>query len=172
MDLSNIIIGIVALALFVVPIMYIKSIQKKKAARHLQEFLDLGKAQQLTLTRHEFWDDNYGIGLDEGQQKLFYVNKFAGREQQLVVPLANMKQCTVSTTNREANGSKIMEQIGLRFVSRNPKDREMYLEFYNREVNLMLSEELQIANRWSALANESIKSASASNLSPTTVHSA
>ena len=169
MDLSTIIISIIALMLFVVPIMYIKSVQKKKAQKHLNEFLGQAQAQQLQLTQHEFWDDCYGIGLDEAKQKLFYVKKHQGNEQQQVVNLAEMKSCSVSTTSREAGDNTVIEQISLRFTPRTPKAQELYLEFYSHEVNLMVSGELRTANKWSDIANESIKSSFVPNASPSTV---
>jgi len=172
MDLSTIIIGIVALALFVVPIMYIQRVQKRKAEKQLHEFITQGEAQQLKLTKHEFWDDCYGIGLDERQQKLFYVRKFKDREQQKVVSLADMKKCSVSNLSRESNGTKVIDQIELRFTPRDAKAQDVCLEFYSREVNLMLAEELQTANKWSAIANEGIVAASASVSSHTSVPTA
>ena len=131
----------------------------------MNEFLGLARSQQLQLTRHEFWDDCYGVGLDEGQQKLFYVKKHQDTAQQQVVTLADMKSCSVSTTSRDSGGNKVIEQISLRFTPRNPSAKEFYLEFYSHEVNLMLSEELQTANKWSDVVNESIKASSVSNTS-------
>ncbi len=152
------------MALFVVPILYVQRKQKSRTAKLLSDFLRLGESRQLRVTKHELWNDCYGIGLDEGQKKLFYVSTRNSNEQQLLVNLLDLKKSTVASVRREVNGSKIIDQVGLRLTPREGK--ELYLEFYNKEENLNMSGELQLAEKWNGLISGSIAAATVAGTAP------
>ncbi|WP_018477592.1 hypothetical protein [Pontibacter roseus] len=156
MDLETIVIGLFALAVFVLPILYIQRKQKAKAGKALGNFLALGEQHQLRLTQHESWNEFYAIGLDEGQRKLFYLNQQEAQVPPIVVDLTEVKKCEVANEYRELNGNRIIDLIGLRLTFRNPAQREQILEFYSKEGNTMLSVELQLARKWSDRINAAI----------------
>lgn len=142
------------MALFVAPILYIQRKQKAKTAKLLSDFLRLAEARQLKITAHELWSECYGIGLDEGQQKLFYVSTREGNEQQVQINLTDVKKCAVVSAGRDVSDGKVIDQVELRLTPRNGK--ELHLEFYNKEENLHMSGELQIAQKWSDLVNAAV----------------
>ncbi|GAB3196254.1 hypothetical protein ABID22_002830 [Pontibacter aydingkolensis] len=166
MDLETLIIGAISLAVFIVPIILIQSKQKAKKNKLLSEFLASGEQQQLRITQYDFWNQCYGIGLDEVQQKLFYANKCAGKEQQLVINLAEVSKCRLVSEKREVNGNVVFDLIGLHISFRNPKLPDQHLEFYNKEISLSLMDELQLAEKWNALSNKLISGAKASEKQP------
>ncbi|WP_073851639.1 hypothetical protein [Pontibacter flavimaris] len=160
MDLTTIVIACLALVVFIVPIMYLQRNQKQKTGEASAEFLALAEQQQARLTKHELWNDRYAIGLDEGQKKLLYLRKDDVQEQKLFLHLADFKKSTVSSESRDVNGTKVFDLIELRLAPRNPKHAEVRLEFYNKEVSIMLSGEMLLAQKWSSLISASIAEAS------------
>jgi hypothetical protein len=164
MNSETIIIGLLSVALFVVPIMYIQHKQKQKAGKALQEFLVMAGQLQVKPTQHELWNDRYAISLDEEQKKLFYLKKDDVKEQKHIVNLADTKRCAVVSVSRDVNGSKIIDQIGLSLTSRTGKD--LYLGFYNKEESLNMSGELLIAQKWSGLINAAIAAVPAATKPP------
>ncbi|TXK45895.1 hypothetical protein FVR03_11350 [Pontibacter qinzhouensis] len=152
MDVTSIIIGLAAVALFIVPILYVQHTQKAKKQKLLQDFEALAGQQKLTISQHDFWDPYYTIGIDSTQNMLFYTLRKEGQEQQQVlIDLAAISACTVRCTHREANGEKIIERVDLVFTNPNSRPAEKTLEFYNREVNLNFNNELMLAEKWKSL---------------------
>ncbi|WP_266203384.1 hypothetical protein [Pontibacter kalidii] len=164
MDLTTIVIGCLALAVFIVPIMYLQRKQKEKTGKASAEFLAMGEQQQVRLAKYELWNDRYGIGLDEEQKKLFYLRKDDAQEQKLLLNLADFKKSSVSSASRDVNGTKVFDLIELRLTSRNAKHSELRLEVYDKEVSIMLSGELQLAEKWNTLINASIAAATPADL--------
>lgn len=154
MDLQTIIIGVLALAVFIVPVYLIQSKQKKQSVKVLDELLSFSEEQQLRLTRLDFWNEVFAIGIDETNRKLVYYNKQDFSPRQVIIDLADVKNCEVVKESREVNGNLIIDQIVLRFSFDGPKKQEQRLEFYNREQNMMLSSELHFARKWVEIVND------------------
>ncbi|WP_299825355.1 hypothetical protein [uncultured Pontibacter sp.] len=155
MDFVTIIIGLISLALFIVPIMYISRKQKQVAGKAMQEFLALAGQQELSLTKYDFWNQRFALGLDEKQHKLFYFCKQADKEQVLLLDLADVKSCELVKDSREVNDNKIIDLIALRLSFRAAKPQ--LLVFYQKEDNMLLGGELQLATKWSAIISEALK---------------
>lgn len=156
MDSSTIIIGLVCLAIIILPILYFQRNQKNKASKLFNEFSNLAGQQQLNISQYDFWDPFYAIGLDSDKMKLFYTKRRESVVQETVIDLLEVGQYRVSNTNRDTNGSKVIDYIELTFTYRNSKHPEKSLEFYNREENLILGGELRLAEKWKTIINTSL----------------
>lgn len=153
MDLTSIIIGIFAMAFFIVPIVYIQSAQKKKRKAFLKNFLILAEQQQLSITQHELWNQYYALGLDANSNKLLYLKKRNDEEQKVLIDLAEVENCSVLNTKRTIGDNIIIDRLALVFRFRNPKRSPQTIEFYDREVSLSLNEELKLSEKWKDLIN-------------------
>jgi hypothetical protein len=165
MDLATLIIGLLSVAVFIVPVLYIQRKQKGNSGKLLAAFMAAGAQQGLRITKHERWNEQFAIGLDETQHKLFYMNKQALTPQQVVVDLAEVKNCAVVNMSRDVNGSRIIDLIGLRFSFHNTKWPEQLLEFYNKEESMLLSGELQLAEKWRVIVSDAMAQGGAANSS-------
>lgn len=157
MDLESFIIGLISLALFIVPIMLIQRKQRQQKKKFLENFMNLAEQKQLKITEYDFWNHCFAIGIDKGQNKLFYLKKQNEGEQTALINLSEVAACRVINMNREVNGDRVIDFIELRFTFRNPGIPEQALEFYNKEKSLSLNEELLIAEKWKAIANTSLQ---------------
>jgi hypothetical protein len=164
MDLETIIIGILSLTFFIVPIVLIQRNNKKKKGMLLQDFRQLAGQQQLSISQHDSWDTIYTIGIDSDQKKLLYTRKREGKDQEIVIDLAEVSQCRVNNLSRETNGNKVIDRIELAFLPRHAKQPEQTLEFYSREESLNLSEELKLSEKWHAIVNSHLAASPATRL--------
>ncbi len=154
MDFETMLLGILAVAVFLLPILYIQRKQKSQAGKERRAFVMAAEQQGLQLSEFDFWADQYGIGVDSVQGRLYYRNASELDPQEVVLHLNQVRRCTFDNVHREQNGNRIIDMIVLRIGLHGPKAPELYLPFYNREGNLMLSGELQLAEKWCKLIQE------------------
>lgn len=151
MDLTSAIIGLCALACFVVPVVYIQKAQKSRKREFLARFLQLAGQQQLTITQHELWNQYYGIGLDTGANKIFYLKRKDGKEETILIDMAELEACKMVNKQRKIQTDIIIDRLELAFKYRNPKLPEIALEFYDKEVSMTLNEELRLTEKWKSI---------------------
>src|SRR5690606_16013069 len=112
----------------------------------------------LQLGQQGFWNEQYGIGLDETNNRLFYWHLDGLKPQEVVVDLGAVKQSAVDNVFRDVNGNRIIDAIGLRLSQSGGKSPNLYLPFYTKEGSMMLSGELQLAEKWNAIVLSKIAS--------------
>lgn len=156
MDFETLLLGVLATAVFLLPILYIQRKQKTDANKAQQAFVDAAQLHGLQLTEFNFWGDQYGIALDAAQGKLYYRNAHPQDPQEVLLYLDKVHRCTFDNVHRDQNGNRIVDKIVLRIGLQGPKAPELSLPFYNREGNLMLSGELQLAEKWCKLIRENM----------------
>lgn len=162
MDLGSTIIGIVCLVLIIVPVLYFQRGQIKKRKKLLHDLVNLAEQQQLKISQYDFWGPFYAIGIDTDKKELLYTKRKEGKDQETLVDLSEVRQCSVNNISRDANGGRTIERIELVFTFKNAKYPEKTLEFYSREETLNLNEELKLSEKWRDIVNSNI-SATASN---------
>lgn len=157
MDIASVIIGLVSLALFIVPVIYIQGKQKKAETRLQEDFLRVARQQQLVISQHDLWNSRFAIGIDTDKGVLFYLKKWEEGKEELQIHLSEVASCRVNNENREVNGNRVIDLIELRFTFRGSKLREQALEFYSKEESMSLSEELLLAEKWKSIVSTSIQ---------------
>ncbi|WP_439882691.1 hypothetical protein ACSX1A_05870 [Pontibacter sp. MBLB2868] len=148
MDFETVIIGLVSVAFFLVPILYVQHVQKAKKNKIIEDFIKLGEQQQLTITQYDFWEPFYAIGIDTEKKKLLYTRNQAGNEQQELVDLAEIIKSGISKTSTDSGGNKVIERVDLALHTRTPKQQAKFIEFYSKEENLNFSNELLLSEKW------------------------
>ena len=151
MDTSTIVLGILSMALFVIPLYYIQHKQKSNVSKAKQPFLEAANRQGLQLAQQDFWNEQYGIGLDEASNRLFFWHNDGQKPQEVVIELGTVKQSILENLHHEVNGNRIIDSIGLRLSLNGAKLPNLYLPFYDKEGNMMLNGELQLAEKWNAI---------------------
>jgi hypothetical protein len=95
-----------------------------KAGKSLQVFLDAAKLQELQLSKYDFWNEQYGIGLDETRRKLYYWHNDAQHPKELLVDLGSIRKSEVENVFREVNANRVIDHIGLRLALLGAKSPE------------------------------------------------
>ncbi|WP_299700534.1 hypothetical protein [uncultured Pontibacter sp.] len=156
MDFETIILGLLCLGAFLVPIFYIQRMQTGQTNKALKVFLAAAEQQGLHLSKHDLWNEQYGIGLDETKGKLYYWHNDAVDPQEVLIDLGTVRRSTVENMYREVNGNRIIDSIGLRVSLHGAKAPELYLPFYTKEGSMMLSNELPLAEKWNAILQSAV----------------
>jgi hypothetical protein len=153
MDLGSAIFGLMALACFIVPVIYLQRRSSQERKKFLKEFIQAAEQQQLSISVHDFWNHGYAIGIDTNKHKLFYLVSKEGINQKQIIDLCEAEKCSLINMNRMVNDSKVIDRLALKFSFRNSKLPEKALEFYNKEETMAVNEEFQLAEKWVAIIN-------------------
>ncbi|MGW8123133.1 hypothetical protein ACV07N_10790 [Roseivirga echinicomitans] len=152
MELSSTLVGLAALALFILPIVYLQGIQKRKEKKLLGEFLQLSQEKGLNLTYSEVWNYVYCMGLDTQTKQLIHFKKRGELPEIQVIDLKPFKQCTVNKLGRTVKTTdgavKVIEKLQLVLTPSNSHNKPETIEFYNAEESNSITTELPLIAKW------------------------
>ncbi len=155
MDISTTIIGLILLALFVLPVFY--AVKKSTASNNqiLNRFRVEAAKHGMTLSTLDIWNDTV-IGVDQISRKFLYLKADEKHPKMIMVDLNEVKKCETSEVSRNkksANGGKekVIESIHLAFTFQDLKKSGVNLEIYDASHDLGLDGEVQLAEKWVAL---------------------
>lgn len=156
MDLETLEIALVLVAICIVPFIIMGTNKKKRDKQLLQLLLDSASKENCKITQSELLND-VAIGLDETNNKLFFFKKIESIEIAQHVSLLEMKSCGILNSNRLMDSKKkkdvIIEKIGLSFTPLDKNKAHEIFEFFNSEETMLLSGELQLAQKWAKIVN-------------------
>lgn len=159
-DLTSIIISIVALSIFFVPIMYDQLSKKKNVKKIEKSLTNFAKQEDLQITQHDTWRDSYVIGIDEDSKKLLYINIEDGNENKALIDLSEVKKCWRSKKSRDLKipkkRTKVTDQVLLLFDFKKQKQSKQKLVFFHRNRDHSLRDEISLADRWVKTVNANL----------------
>lgn len=150
MNITIFLMGVLFLAFFIVPVIYIHRVQKNKGKKFLKNFAALAQKNNINLTNCDMWNNNNCIGMDEINGKVFVLYKTDDKEETIQVDLKSVSECKLSPTFRKVKGNKdgcITEKIDLVFNFNN-SDTQKVINFYNINGNTTLTDEQILAEKW------------------------
>ena len=134
MDITTIIIGVAIAALCVLPF-WLSSYTRKRREKNLTNALnEMAQQKSTTICNSEICGNNI-IGIDGSGRWLFYARCKGGLRE--CVDLENVRTCSIVDKS---------DTLGLLFVADNAPD--VYLEFYNSNVEATSDDESRLATRW------------------------
>jgi hypothetical protein len=157
MDLTTALIGLAVVALTILPMVYFHLAQKKQKNAFLKGFLAQAAEQQVQVTHHDVWSHYFALGLDPQSNKLFYLKQRDGKEQKVLINLAEVDKCRVVNTKKMLNNDPIIDRLELVFTFKNTRIPEKSLEFFNKGEFMTLSGELQLIEKWKTIANSQLE---------------
>lgn len=161
MELGSLIFGIAALACFIVPVIYLQMSKNNEKKKFLKDFARLASSQhQLTLSQSDFWNHAYAIGLDKQKNKLFFQKKGSGTGPGEVIDLNKVSACRLNNKTRDMKDTRVIDVIQLSFSFRNTGQTEKHLRFFDKEEDMVVNQELALAEKWNAIINDHIKNQS------------
>ena len=139
MELSSTLFGLAAMAVFVLPIVYLQGIQKRKEKVLFAEFLQLAQEKGLKVTLSEVWNYVYC----------------------LVIDLKPFKKCSVSKTVRTVKTNDgpvaIIERLHLTLTPSNTQSKVENIEFYNADESSSITTELPLVAKWEKQINQALQ---------------
>lgn len=134
MDITTIIIGVAIVALCALPF-WLSGYARKRREKNLTNALnEMAQQKSTTICNSEICGNNI-IGIDGSGRWLFYARCKGGLRE--CVDLENVRTCSIVDKS---------DTLGLLFVPDNAPD--VYLEFYNSNVEATSDDESRLAARW------------------------
>lgn len=160
MDLGATIVGIVIVGVCIIPFVLINRNSRKKKERLLTGLFGYAEKNNDKISRFDVWS-NSTIGIDDTSRRIFFTGKVNETEIFQLIPLDEIQKCRLINSSRTVNHKdgnyKVIDKLELAFTYWEKGKPETVLEFYNRETDsLTLTGELQLTEKWNAIANESI----------------
>jgi hypothetical protein len=160
MDSGSAIIGAILLAIFIVPLVIMHYNRVKKENKKVQFLNEIALQHNSKISQHEFCGD-FVIGLDETRYFVFFLKEKKEDVFSQFVDLSGIQTCHVVKKTRTMESKKehvvITEGVELSFLPANKSKGETRFELYDEELNMQLSGELQLADKWSKQINEILK---------------
>lgn len=149
MDLKTIIIGLIISVIIMFPLVYIQFAQNRKKKNTRKVFMVKAIKSNIKISEADFWGTYYAIALDESQSKLIYSKKVDSENQWLEIDLNAVTDCYIQKTDRKIKNkttNKVeTDKIDLVIST---KENVLVLEFYNIDVNIEMTKENQLLEKW------------------------
>ncbi|MEQ8627161.1 hypothetical protein [Ekhidna sp.] len=157
MEEGTTIIGMLAIALCIMPLIIIGKSKRKKERELLASLQDIAAMYGSDISTHDF-GVNFAIGMADNMQFVFFYKKWKETEIQECIPFKSIKYCKVEKTTRSVKtktGNE--EKLGKLELIFQPKDRLIEptrFEFFNTRHFAQPSGEIQLAKKWESIINE------------------
>lgn len=160
MDTSSTLIGLVILAVFILPIILLHSSRKKRERKQLELFDQYVSSKGLSLKQRELWN-HYAIGMDVERNQLFYSKHHLDDNREQIVPLAEVALCEITRemirpTSNSSEDDLVLDRLELSLRFKESGRQNLRLEFYNREESTGLSDELELTEKWRKRINSAL----------------
>jgi hypothetical protein len=156
-DLSSIIIGIIALSFFFVPVIYFEYYKKRGTKKFTSHFNQVAQKNSLDLAQYDVWRDQYGIGIDIGAKKIMYLNQKNGQDDTVILNLPELKKCRISKEDHRiktpGGDRRITTRVALQIEFLSPEKKDISVEFYKGENGDSVRDEVNLAAKWSKMIN-------------------
>ncbi len=160
MDIGSIILGIVVTAAISLPFAFMIRGQRKRTRRILNLLDELASKHNSKLGLHEVCGDLV-IGLDENQNKLFFLRLLNDHQTEACIDLQDVQHCKLVNNSkvlyREKGNLNIIDKLSISFSSKTKGKSEESLLIYDADESLQLSGELQLGEKWVSLINDRLK---------------
>ena len=139
---------------FIAPILYFNSLNKKKVRKEVQKLTQLAQRNSLNLDFSESLP-NLLLGLDVTSQK-FLVIELAREGQERIFEIGDLSSCEVDIDRRKAAGG--INLVSLKLFPKVKSNPASEIVFYNEDLEVFPDAErrLQAAEKWKKILQANI----------------
>ncbi len=161
MDTGTILFTSIVLLAFIIPITILNRNRIKRKHKLIKLLIDRAAQEGCTISEHHTWH-NMTIAFDRTTRQLFFLRTSGEGEEIVHVNLKEMQKCRVVNSSRNIKGKGsnyvVTDRIELAFTPVVAGNQETMLCLYNSKYDSMtLQGELQLAEKWSEIANSVIE---------------
>ncbi|MBU2940329.1 hypothetical protein KO494_12355 [Lacinutrix sp. C3R15] len=152
MDSTTTIIGVLIVFIIVLPIVAIQRSQTSKKKKSRKGFINEALQNNVTIDQPDFWGSYYAIALDTDQNKLIYSKIINEVYNTKIIELNQVRSCAIVRTNRTFKNKNTFktetDKIDLVIEYKTTNKPKEVLEFYNVDVNIEMSNEVSLLEKW------------------------
>tara|TARA_R110000868_G_scaffold243515_1_gene499525 strand:- start:621 stop:1112 length:492 start_codon:yes stop_codon:yes gene_type:complete len=160
MDQGSTIIGLIILALCIIPFIIIRRNKIKRERLMLKSLTDLANLHNCKINEHELCGD-YAIGIDKLKNYLFFYKKMKDKETTQFINLESINSCKILNSSRTIKNKQekyhVIDRLSLSLKPNLEHKKEQILEFFNSDYNSQTYGELQSIEKWLKLVNLQLK---------------
>jgi hypothetical protein len=158
MEIGTSAVGLVLIAICALPFVLMFINRKKKVGQRLTSLRKIADSQGRPVSKYDIGGD-FIIGMDETPKHVYFYKSQQSDGLEQIVDLDGISSCKVIKMTRSVGNSGIMSRIELAFIPAVKEQQETRLVFYNESQQAALSNELEIAEKWSKLIQERLRRA-------------
>lgn len=160
MESTSTIIGVIITLIVILPILFIQKSQISKKKKSKKGFIDEAQKNNLKVTEPDFWGSYYALAIDENQNKLIYSKIIDEEHNTIIIDVEEIASCEIVRTNRTFKSNKVFktetDKIDLVIGFKNSNKAKEVLEFYNVDVNIEMTNEVPLLDKWESKIKSSI----------------
>lgn len=160
MDFVSATIGVILLAICILPFILMSRGRSVKEKQMLQSLRGIAKQHNCQINQHEFCGD-FVIGMDETKKFVFFTKLAKEKVIEQFIDLNCIMNCKIINSSRlisnKLEKQRIIDKLELSFAPIVRNKPEVVFEFYNSDINVQLHGELQSIEKWLKLINEKLK---------------
>ena len=150
MNTSSTIIGVVLLALFIIPIVLISRSSRKKRNRLNDEILEIAQKHDLKISDSNTWNES-ALAIDEEKNKIIFIDETHGEKE---VKIFGTKELRSFRTIPDIHKDKSIDlrkeaRLGLSFLFKESSKPEINITFYIAGFGELSKHEKQLFEKWS-----------------------
>ena len=155
MDLGTTIIGAVIVLLCALPLIIMHSNKKKKEQKIINALNDFALSNSFKISEYDIWL-NTAIGIDRENRVLFFLK---GTEKNRTIKMVNLadirdvSKLPLDSIDRPRN----IEHLELALHPKLKEKPAIFLEFYNSNVSMQLTDELILLKKWDRIVSDTIQ---------------
>ena len=160
MDLSTTIIGLLLMALFLLPIVFIARTSRGKGRKYEKELFSEVSLNHLTISEKDMWNE-YAIGIDESNKRIIYIDWSGSESVTTVFNLNDVKTFTSvphpkNIKDKNLKYYKNAGRLGLRFTFKESAAKELYITFFLPGFGQLSEEDVKLFEKWTAIVEKNI----------------
>ncbi|NDV44105.1 hypothetical protein [Flagellimonas sediminis] len=159
MELGTSIMGLFAIALFVLPVVILNKSRKNKEKELLVGLNAMASSNNSHIEIVDYGME-FAIGLSKSKSLVFFYKKGKTQEVRTTIPLNQVQKCVPEYTKRKIrtkNGTEsVIDKIELLFHFKDRGLESKRLEFFNSEEYSQINSEIELIEKWTSLINGSL----------------
>lgn len=154
MEMKTLIMGAITIFALVGPFAFVFINNKRKENKTKSIFKKYTNVGNSNIDESDTLD-NTAIGIDYNQNRLYFIKHFKNQELEQIIDLNEVKSVKLVNSQRSMKSGNsstlIIEKIEILLTSNSPGKQDHILELYDENIQMSLSGEVQLANKWVAI---------------------
>lgn len=157
METTTTIIGILFVAMMVIPIILLNNAHRKKENELRHSLKNMAEEHSLTISEQDMWRNGI-IGIDKTGRKVLFCRKDKKGMEKTVIDLREVRDCKAVNTSRSVgsgNGvERPVDKLELAVSWKSAEKPDVFLEFFNADDSLQMGQIQQLADKWAGIMND------------------
>ncbi|MEP4532979.1 MAG: hypothetical protein ABJ004_07830 [Cyclobacteriaceae bacterium] len=160
MEFGTTILGLVAIALCIIPFVVMHKSRKKREQDLIDGLKAVADSYSSDVTTYDCGME-FSIGISWARNYIFYYKKTDQEVFELCVPLTAIRKCQVNNVKRsiktQAGSQTVIDKLELTFLPKDTSISPSRFEFFNSNEHFQMNGELLLIRKWEGIVNKALR---------------